>query len=117
MALKSKIAKTSSAGSLRGKSMVVANSAILKRVWGKNNAAAGVYIHVLDLAALPAEGAVTHKINPMYVGAGFEFNMDFTSMPILFTYGICIYASSTENNKTIIAGDDIIATMQYEDAV
>jgi hypothetical protein len=113
MALPKKIINTSSAGSVRGKSLLVSNNSELKHLWGKNVGAAAFYLHFVDALAIPADGVVVHKINPIMVGAGFEFDVDLEDLDVVFKYGMCIYASSTEYLKTLIVADDMIATAIY----
>jgi len=99
--------------SVAGKSIpIVAEGAYLSVLWGKNVGAATFYLHIVDALALPADGPVVHKVTPLEVAAGFEFVIE---VPLAFTKGICIYASSTQINKTLILGNDLIATMQYSD--
>jgi len=116
MALKDKI-KTTVGASIAGKSILVPNNAYLKCLFGKNVGAAPIYLHFVDFATLPVDGAVVHKIAPMEVAAGSEFCLQLSPTPIVFINGICIYASSTPLLKTIVVTDDIVATLQYSDGV
>jgi hypothetical protein len=116
MALKDKIAHTVSGGIISGTNILVPNNASFKCLFGKNIGAVLFYLHFVDSATLPIDGAVTHKIAPMAVAAGSEFCLQLSSTPIVFTDGICIYASDTDFDKTLIATDDMVATLQYADA-
>jgi len=117
MAIRDFAVNTSVAGvSARATNLVLSRSAYLKRLHVTNKGAAAVYIHILDLAALPADGAVAHKLAPIELGVNQVLDIDYALDPILFSNGICIYGSSTENNKTIIAGADLIIDLFYSAA-
>ena len=116
MALKDKIATTIGGGLISGMSIVVPNNAMFHCLFGKNISAIDpFYIHFVDAAALPADGPVTHKIAPMEVAPGYEFCLQLSLSPIVFIDGICIYASSTDLDKTIILTEDMVATLLYKD--
>jgi hypothetical protein len=117
MALKDKIKTTVGGGSISKKSLLVPNNAMFNCLFGKNIGAAPIYLHFVDSATLPIDGAVTHKFAPMLVAAGDEFCLQLSPKPVVFTNGICIYGSSTDLLKTIILTDDIVATLQYSDGI
>lgn len=114
MALVSEIAKTSSSRGVRGKSIMVSKSVLLKNIFGRNISVTTMYIHFIDSREMPVDGAVVHHVNPLKVDGGKDFNLNIDRSGILFKSGLCIYASSTENTKTLIYGDDLIATVSYE---
>ena len=103
--------------SISGKSLLVPNNAVIKRLWGKNIGVAPLYIQIFDSSALPAPAANDFIMTPLTVGAGLEFNMDFSEVPIICEHGIAICASSLALNFVAIAGDDLVCTMQYSDRV
>jgi len=112
---KDKIKTTVVGPSISGKSMLVASSAMFKRVFGKNKGIASFYIQVFDLVAIPPDGAVTHRFAPVEVIAGASFDIDLILNPIVFYNGICICASSTDTLKTLIVGNDMVGNLLYSD--
>lgn len=111
---------------------VDAENAILKRLWGKNAGAAPFYIMLIDSSTLRANGPTgllpvlpnepasktptpRLRVAPLEVAAGFEFNMDFSAVPLIFREGISVCASSTPVDLTLIALSSMVCTMQYAD--
>ena len=88
-------------------SLVVKTAAgFLKELWGKNESGAAVYVHVYDLAAVPADGNQTASLifSPLEVAAGSEFVISTESGSIPFSNGLVVCTSSTQFNKTITVG-------------
>jgi hypothetical protein len=113
MALVSAIAKTSSSHGVRGKSIVIDMSVLLKQCFGRNVSVTTMYIHFINSKTIPADGPVIHHINPMKVDGGKDFSLVLNYDGVKFNTGLCVYASSTEVDKTIIHGNDLICTVSY----
>lgn len=109
-----------------------AENAMLKRLWGKNTGAATFYIMLIDSSTLRADGPTgilpnppnapatqtptpRLRVAPLEVGAGLEFNMDFSQVPLVFREGISVCASSTDVDLTLILLPSMVCTMQYAD--
>jgi hypothetical protein len=114
MALISAIAKTSSSRGVRGRSILVEKSALLKQCFGRNISVTTFYIHFINSRTIPADGSVVHHINPLKVDGGKDFSLVLNCDGVKFNTGLCVYASSTEYDKTIIHGDDLICTLSYD---
>lgn len=113
MALVGEIAKTSSSRGVRGKSIMVSKSVLLKNIFGRNISVTTMYIHFINSKTIPADGPVVHHINPMKVDGGKDFSLVLNCDGVKFNTGLCVYASSTEVDKTIIHGNDLICTVSY----
>lgn len=113
---KDKIISTVDPGvSISGTNLLVANNAMIKRLWGKNIGAATIYIQIFDSVALPAPGADNFIMAPLEVAVGLEFNMDFSQVPLICENGISVCASINDVTLALVAGDDLVCTMQYAD--
>ena len=95
--------------------VVKAAAGFLKEIWGKNESAGIVYVHVYDLAAVPADGDNTASlvVSPLEVAAGAEFNIRADTMT--FANGLIVLTSTTQFNKTITAGAaTLLATVLFK---
>ena len=99
---------------LEASSETKASAGRLYKVFGRidSTLASGTYyIQLLDSAALPADGAVTHLVAPIKIihvaGTDSFFELDLTGnnsySGVAATSGIVIVSSSTEFTKTITA--------------
>lgn len=99
---------------LEASSETKASAGRLYKVFGRidSTLASGTYyIQLLDAAALPADGAVTHLVTPIKIihvaGTDSFFELDLTGnnsySGVAATNGIVIVSSSTEFTKTITA--------------
>jgi hypothetical protein len=89
---------------LAASGVIKAGPARLFNLWGFNSKTSAQYIHVFNLAAVPANG-VAPSIPPLYVGGSSPFFYDFGELGVYFTVGICWGNSSTLATLTLGSSD------------